>query len=411
MPGAQARIGGRSKAWYGVTLRLSEQVRADWPAPIAARLPRLYERTERRLADWKGAALDEPTCPADVALAGLPSLTGQPFRIVPTAAFWHAGPSGPVWRAFSPIDEIDHPEVTIIEGRRVVEVEAARGDGLEVVSLDEVTGEPLRTTAHTVVLAAGTLETTRIFAQSMDRLGGVRAPAWPGLASKIKQGVLTRPAPWMLERYRSGDLAYLVAEHPQDNANLFLELRDDATGRPYVDLWWFAEQSATERATVTFTAEGAIWAGTVACEFGAVDRQLAAERAQLANRLLAEWGCQPADLGRDPHPGKASAQAVFDREAVHYRNPIGLSDHESGTIPLGEHLDDTGMSRTVEGLYVAGPAAFPRAGAANPSLTILALARLLAETISAPASRRAPHTPALSSFRSADERHQGSTHR
>jgi choline dehydrogenase-like flavoprotein len=271
--------------------------------------------------------------------------------------------------------------LTLIDRQRVLWVEESRGHGFAVVSTDQLTRALRVTTARTVVLAAGTLENTRIFAQSMDRLAGLRVVEWPGLASKIKHGILTRPAPWMLRAFRAGDLAYLVAEHPHLHANLFLELRDDRLGQPYVDLWWFAEQSPWERATVTFEPARPVWQGTVACELGKTDLELAAERDGLANRLLADWGCPVADLRHSVFPAKAEAQAALTDGAIRYRNQVGLSDHESGTVALGQHLDDNGMSSLIDKLYVVGPAAFPRLGAANPSLTILALADLSAQVI------------------------------
>jgi hypothetical protein len=53
---------------------------------------------------------------------------------------------------------------------------------------------------------------------------------------------------------------------------------------------------------------------------------------------------------------------------------LGGEDHEGGTLPLGTVLDDRHRLAGIAGLYVAGPATFPRMGAANPGLTTMALA-------------------------------------
>jgi choline dehydrogenase-like flavoprotein len=57
---------------------------------------------------------------------------------------------------------------------------------------------------------------------------------------------------------------------------------------------------------------------------------------------------------------------------------LGTEDHEGGTLPLGAVLDDDHEFAALRGLYAAGPSSFPRLGAANPGLTILALAQRLA---------------------------------
>jgi choline dehydrogenase-like flavoprotein len=383
-PGVSGRIGGRSMAWYGVALPLPEEVLGSWPEHVRRLLPDAYGSVERRLEAWKGAPLDRPECPADVKLSGTLSGSGEPFRVVPTAAYWHTGPESSIWRAYSPMDQLltkPAKGFTLVDSRRVLWVEERRGRGFAVVSSDELTRATHMTTAKKVVLAAGTLENTRIFAQSLERLAGTRTVEWPGLVSKIKQGILTRPAAWMLEEFRPGDLAYLVSEHPELHANLFLELRDDRSDRPYVDLWWFAEQSPGEDASITFKPEGPIWEGTVACEIGPTDLQLIAERDAIANRLLRDWHCPVADFRLPAFSAKSEAQAALSDGAVRYLNQVGLSDHESGTVKLGCHLDHKSMSVLVDQLYVMGPASFPRLGAVNPSLTILALADIYARLI------------------------------
>lgn len=61
------------------------------------------------------------------------------------------------------------------------------------------------------------------------------------------------------------------------------------------------------------------------------------------------------------------------------RDAIGSTHHESGTLWMGQPgkslTDVNGKFHHVRNAYVAGPALFPTAGSANPSLTGLALAR------------------------------------
>lgn len=379
-PGVAGRIGGRSMLWYGVALRIPDHILAAWPRAVRERLPDAYAHVERHLSQWKGSGLDAPTCAADVALArALPNL-GEPFRIVPTAAYWVTGNGQKTWQAYRPIDRVlssRQEQPVLIDGHRVLWVEEHGRRGFGVVALHEETLKPLTITAERIILAAGTLENTRLFAQSLDRLAGAKMTEWSGLTSKIKHGILARPAQWMTEQYRCGDLAYLVAEAPSVNANLFLELRDDQRNQPYLDLWWFAEQSSDETAHLTFDTRWSVWRGTVHCNLGPKDVEMIRERDTLANDLLRRWGCKQADLEFPALPSKVMAQARLKDRPIRYQNFIGLSDHESGTLPLGKHLDDRFMSHVVDNLFVVGPCAFPRAGATNPSLTILSLAEII----------------------------------
>ena len=68
-----------------------------------------------------------------------------------------------------------------------------------------------------------------------------------------------------------------------------------------------------------------------------------------------------------------AVRGMATNQPVTWSNTLGTEDHEGGTLPLGGILDDDGEFRSVRGLYAAGPATFPRLGAANPSLTTLAL--------------------------------------
>lgn len=84
---------------------------------------------------------------------------------------------------------------------------------------------------------------------------------------------------------------------------------------------------------------------------------------------------------RSFHAAREEILASDTQTVVTYAWPLGAGDHEGGTLPLGSVLQHDGAVREVDGVYVAGPATFPRAGAANPSLTTLALARMTAQAI------------------------------
>ena len=67
--------------------------------------------------------------------------------------------------------------------------------------------------------------------------------------------------------------------------------------------------------------------------------------------------------------------------AVAYAATLGSLDHEAGTLPFGRVLSPSGQIGAVPGLFVVGPATFPRSGAANPSLSTLTLARHVANGV------------------------------
>jgi choline dehydrogenase-like flavoprotein len=79
------------------------------------------------------------------------------------------------------------------------------------------------------------------------------------------------------------------------------------------------------------------------------------------------------------------------------RNQIGTTHHEAGTLWMGAPgqsvTDTSGKFHHVANAYVAGPALFPVIGSANPSLTATTLARRTADAIVA--SRTAPPDPAF----------------
>jgi len=101
------------------------------------------------------------------------------------------------------------------------------------------------------------------------------------------------------------------------------------------------------------------------------------------------------------HPDPSSAPGAV----CTYSFPLGTENHEAGTLPLGSILDDDHQFRGLAGLYAVGPAVFPRAGAANPALTILALASVLQASW-----RRIPHERTGKPLPGKGHRHKTASH-
>jgi hypothetical protein len=79
-------------------------------------------------------------------------------------------------------------------------------------------------------------------------------------------------------------------------------------------------------------------------------------------------------------------EADFQNLKRNWRDPLGFSHHEGGTLYVGQPGDgsiaDTfGKFHNIKNAYVVGPAVFPTVGSANPTLTALALTRRTAQAI------------------------------
>lgn len=95
---------------------------------------------------------------------------------------------------------------------------------------------------------------------------------------------------------------------------------------------------------------------------------------------------------------KAVAGSPADIERINVnRNKIGTTHHEAGTLWMGapgESVTDSfGKFHHLDNVYVVGPAVFPVIGSANPSLTATALCRRTAGTIAR--SRTIPPSPTV----------------
>lgn len=391
-PGLAGRIGGRARLWYGVVLPMTTDVLGSWPRSVGSDLRATYGQVGARLEAWKQAPLDAPTCVSDVEVGTGIARRGGRFRVVPTAARWTGAGDSRVWTAYAPIDDLparradadaDERSVLLLDHHRVLWLERGAGGGVVARARDESTGAATTVHADAVVLAAGTLENTRLYAQALHQLAGQQVLRWPRLATKIKHGMLVRPAPWLTRHLGPDDLCYLMREVPALRGNLFLELRPFLNGGPYLDLWWLAEQTPEETATVLFDPAARVWTGRIRAGLGPTDEALTSARDSFASDLLRSWDCATAYGDNAVTLTNSEAKRRLANTSVRYRNPLGLSDHESGTIPLGDHLDDNFQSRVLPGIFVTGPAVFPRAGAANPGLTILAVAELTGERIHA----------------------------
>jgi hypothetical protein len=401
--GLRRRVGGRSLYWHGVTLPMDPwALRSDvWPTAVRDSLltgwengPSLYERTMAELKLW----CRRPT------LGGSHTASLGGYRLSQTPLAIRPEPGGRS-RIYSPAERWRESgrALPVVTGCRVLGLLARdrRLTGLRV-RRGELTTD-IR--AATVVLAAGTVENSRLAIQLLRETGRLGQPRLTGLADKIASGftLVLRPAdvPNWLTDAAAHQRFFMAPADDQLRSNLFARTFVSDSGSPGIDIWLMGEQRAGADGFVHCDeATPWPWRTRVGCSLSPLDTELAAaQRAELARvhaALSTVTGTPLAPLRFDAGFGSPDLSQRLMRAqtmepgdpATTYSFPLGSEQHESGTLRMGELTDADQRVLGVDGLFAAGPCVFPRAGAANPALTILALAKRLAHTLTRLRTRR-----------------------
>ncbi|MEY9933115.1 choline dehydrogenase-like flavoprotein [Catenulispora sp. GP43] len=406
--GRRRRLGGRSLYWYGICLPIEDWAltAADWPAAVVSDLvaswrggPSLYERIREQLAAWRTPKTPWPAFGAEPETG---DLGGFMFRRTPMAVSRDAG-GADRWYAYSALDTWRDPVtggalaemagIRILTGADVTGV-VVRDGAARGVLIRDPEGSSMEITAEQVVLAAGTLENSRLGAQALYEAGALTEPRLTGLADHIVQGFFLKlsgaPARRILERLGPGD--HFAAGPESSRSNLFTEMIPLGDDGVLVDIRATGEQLPDERtAVVCEPASRGPWPMRVHAVPSDADLALIAAQREMLQTVHDDiariTGCVPShlDFGSFTNPARTNAFVLPEdigaapRDvAVTWSSHLGVEDHEGGTLPLGRILDDDQGFRAVRGLSAAGPSTFPRLGAANPSLTTLALAHRLA---------------------------------
>lgn len=403
-PGFQPIVGGRSLRWHGVVLRIEEWALAEpwWPDTVREALQGsgmhgLYAEVEADLARWKGCSLDDAAgADEDSVVAALGAWAAAPACVVPRAVRKTAA-APPGVGAYSPLarwndggrDAQRSGCADLRAGVETLEVLVRRGRVLGVRFADKSDGSVVDVPTGAVVAAAGTIENTRLVAQT-----GVGGEVFAGLHDHLVQGFVARlpSAKLALENHAEGFA--MVKGEPADRSNLFARIAPIDPSGPdlLLDAWTMGEQLGGGEVRFAVGATKP-WPVTVVPRLGGTDLAVLDRQRALLTKVwdaIAQMAGVTSqmpdipDLWRAPVPfetARAQATETATPTPTGYSWPLGTVDHEGGTLPLGIRLDDRGQVLGVRGLFVAGPGAFPRQGAANPSLTILALARWTARAI------------------------------
>ncbi|RSO06999.1 GMC family oxidoreductase [Streptomyces sp. WAC 06783] len=395
--GLRRRLGGRSLYWHGVILEIEHWALREpwWPQTIIDDLtkswrggPPLYDVTRTQLQEWAGTQ----TQPAPLHLEDW-QMASPPRAAQPVQA------STDRWRAYSPLAHWTEgtprgtvriaPDVSVLG----VEIEDGRAVGARIAHTE--TGVTRVIKAPKVVLAAGAVESTRLAIQALSQTGGLPRPALPNLVDHIVQGFrVSLPA--------SG----LPAEHffcctpaaEDSRSNLFIEGTPTADGKINIEVWITGEQMPSTAGEVSCTPRREVpWQVAVRAGLSPQDNHtIIAQQRELQrfwDSLCVRVGRPPCSLEFEPDfefPTRTFrivraklATGKWPTEPVTWSCPLGTEDHEGSTLPLGSVLNVRHEFAELPSLYAAGPATFPRQGAANPSLTSLALARRLADLLAA----------------------------
>lgn len=399
--GLRRRLGGRSLYWGGVAVPIEPWAleSGEWPSAVVHDLtaswqggPSLYEVVTDDVRRWAG----------DTTTASEPPLSfaGREFTEAPLAV--RRAPDGPRWRAYSPLD--NWPEsVELVCDSHAVAVVVREGEVTGLVV--ERDGERQVISAPRVVLAAGTVENSRLVLQTLHEVDGTAPLRLTGLTDKLAQGFSASfdpaDAPPSLHALAKSGRLHLSRADGELRSSVFLQGRVNAHGLLIVDCYCMGEQLSGEAGRVWCEPGPQLpWPTFVAGGLSSVDEQLVRAQRHELNRIHEELCRQArttddvlafedafgsADLAERLGAGDTMTAPGLTST---YAFPVGSEQHEAGTLPLGGALlDDHAKVRAVGGLYVTGPATFPRTGAANPALTILALATRLAGELASTGSR------------------------
>ncbi|BCJ39688.1 oxidoreductase [Actinoplanes ianthinogenes] len=402
--GIRARLGGRSLYWYGVTLPIDSWALDEqhWPAAVADDLTR----------SWRGGPSLYERVAGDLGLTwadGTIASTGQAQRVggftlrpTPRASRAHPGRPGR-WSAYSPLDHWRDPAtgavgeppagVRFLLDSPVQRVLLRDGRAAGIVVDDRRTGRPATVTAETVVLCAGTVENSRLAIQALTTATGA-PPRLGGLADHLAQGFFVRidarrtPRPLPV---RPGSY-YLPV--PEARSILFLSLWRVSRDELMLDVKINGELPPDPESQVAcLPSAGHPWPTTVRSTVSTAGRAVVAAQQEV---LADVWAAVAGAFGLAGEPAFGSYDeprlgntAVLPRYREQYPigvpqpwcSALGAEDHEGGTLPLGGVLTENHEFARIAGLYAGGPATFPRIGAANPSLTTMALSRRLAAVL------------------------------
>ncbi|OXY88389.1 hypothetical protein BEK98_42145 [Streptomyces diastatochromogenes] len=412
--GLRRRLGGRSLYWHGVCLPIEEHVLRSgvWPQELAAELlgerlagGSLYTEVAAQLAGWAEAPMGHCRSARERWLLARLRELGYPVEPTPQAARSERVPGREIRQVpFTPLTHWRGPmpqplRYPVLSDCPVTHLRTGSG-GLVEVTIERADWSSEVLLAEHVVLAAGTFENTRLVGRALAETHGQNFWEFDNLTDHVNQGFLAAvPRSAMPLPTEPGRAFCFTPVHDTCRSYLFFDVLESP--RPDTVLmcvWTMGEQASTEsRVRVERVSPGGQWELRVQPTISPADDRVverqAGQLAEVAERVFgvarSAYSLRKEDFREGSplflpqleaaleHDPAVSGGAVFP-----YVYPLGSVDHEAGTLALGgDAVAEDGTVRVMPRVSVLGPAVFPRQGAANPSLTTLALAKWYARRL------------------------------
>ncbi|WP_145590227.1 GMC family oxidoreductase [Yersinia aleksiciae] len=395
------RVGGRSLYWHGVILPIEADALKFWPSQIVKDLtedwlggPSLYTQVQSEILAWaeKSYHADDSFMFADFE-----------FKVTPQATR-NIG-SSDRWEAYSPLsywneDDPSEYRPPIISGYEAIAIMIKNGHCIGAKLRNIESNEIHYVLADKCILALGTIENSRLSAQVLYDSGHLIEKKMTGLVDHIVQGFNvtleshTVPAMFKALIEKHPDTLFFSRSLSGERFNLFFTLSQSKFGVE-LEVWAMGEQIPSVDGYIKVENHDEAIPLSISCHLSNEDNILIHKEQDELNLFWHEI-CQKIntpfsplvfDSGFSVHArtmGDVYYELHSPSRVVKYNipatwiSPLGTENHESSTLPLGEILNEKHEFNHINNLYAIGPSTFSRPGAANPSLTTLALSRRLA---------------------------------
>ena len=395
------RVGGRSLYWHGVILPIASDTLRYWPANIVSDLtenwlggPPLYTLVQSDILEWA-----EKNYNADYRF----KLSHFEFQIVPQAT--RTLEDADRWEAYSPLsywkedNKLEKPPI-IISGYEAEELIIKNGKCVGAKLRNIESNEVHHILSDKCVLALGTIENSRLATQALYDTGNFMEKKITGLVDHIVQGFNVTfeydnvPSTISQLIESNPDTIFFSHSLSDERFNLFFTIGHSDFGIE-LEAWAMGEQIPSTQGSITIKKQHESIPLDISCNLIHTENILIKKEKYELNIFWREI-CKNTNIPFKPlnfddgfiiHArtmGDVHSQFCSPSRVVNYNvpttwiSPLGTENHESSTLPLGIVLNENHEFNQISNLFAIGPSTFPRPGAANPSLTTLALSRRLA---------------------------------
>jgi hypothetical protein len=345
----------------------------------------LYSHYENQLTAWKGSPLSEPTCDYEKSMLALMS-TSDGWMLVPQASKSAFINGERRWSVYTPLsawknsssDQVRTDSLPkILCGMLAEKITQCKDKSIFEIDCNHIEMGHVKLKAKEVVLAAGTLESTRLYSTLTSNAS---IQVYPNLNDHFVHGAVVRLPKTIEANYDVGNRAFLMRTFDNLRANLFLDIHADCHGIPTLDLWWKGEQSRNLSSRIVVREIAGKWLAVCESNLSPEDLDRIDEQRHIIREELAKFGVQPPPVRKIDFVTAMKSIAIGS-QGEFYLNKLGTADHEAGTLPYGEIFSEVGRSKVFPNLFLASPAGFPWSGYANPTLTSISVAKMVAEEI------------------------------